>query len=171
MYGKSTKIQNGNTTKSLKNLTLENKTAMMTILEIKSLQTIKFTAKQFLTYLKSNKETVYCFNGKMGAGKTTFIKAICEEMGVKETVNSPTFSIVNEYEAADGNIIYHFDCYRINKIQEALDLGAEEYLYSGNYCFIEWSENIASLLPDNTVNVDIEETEKGIRMIVISPLN
>lgn len=144
---------------------------MMTILEIKSLPTIKFTAKQFLTYLKSNKETVYCFNGKMGAGKTTFIKAICEEMGVKETVNSPTFSIVNEYEAADGSIIYHFDCYRINKIQEALDLGTEEYLYSGNYCFIEWSENIASLLPDNAVNVDIEETEKGIRMIVISPLN
>ncbi len=143
---------------------------MMTILEIKSIQTIKFTAKQFLTYLKSNKETVYCFNGKMGAGKTTFIKAICEEMGVKETVNSPTFSIVNEYEASDGSIIYHFDCYRINKIQEALDLGAEEYLYSGNYCFIEWSENIASLLPDNAVNVDIEETENGIRMIVISPL-
>ena len=73
----------------------------------------------------------------------------------------------NEYEAADGSIIYHFDCYRINKIQEALDLGAEEYLYSGNYCFIEWSENIASLLPDNTVNVDIEETEKGVRMVTI----
>ena len=144
---------------------------MMTILSIRSLHTIKFTAKQFVSYLKNNPEKVYCFNGKMGAGKTTFIKAICEEMGVKEIVNSPTFSIVNEYEAADGRIIYHFDCYRINKIQEALDLGAEEYLYSGNYCFIEWSENIASLLPDNTMNVDIEETEEGIRMIVISPLN
>ena len=144
---------------------------MMTILSIRSLHTIKFTAKQFVSYLKNNPEKVYCFNGKMGAGKTTFIKAICEEMGVKETVNSPTFSIVNEYEAADGSIIYHFDCYRINKIQEALDLGAEEYLHSGNYCFIEWSENIASHLPDNTMNVDIEETEEGIRMIVISPLN
>ena len=144
---------------------------MMTILSIRSLHTIKFTAKQFVSYLKNNPEKVYCFNGKMGAGKTTFIKPICEEMGVKETVNSPTFSIVNEYEAADGSIIYHFDCYRINKIQEALDLGAEEYLYSGNYCFIEWSEKIASLLPDNTMNVDIEETEEGIRMIVISPLN
>ena len=143
---------------------------MMTILTIRNLHTLKFTAKQFVEYLKNHPEKVYCFNGKMGAGKTTFIKAICEEMGVKETVNSPTFSIVNEYEAADGQIIYHFDCYRINKIQEALDLGAEEYLYSGNYCFIEWSENIASLLPDNTVNVDIEETEKGVRMIVISPL-
>ena len=89
-------------------------------------------------------------------------------MGVQETVNSPTFSIVNEYEAADGRIIYHFDCYRINTIQEALDLGAEEYLYSGNLCFIEWSENIAPLLPDNLVNVDIEEDEKGVRNVMIN---
>jgi len=103
----------------------------------------------------------------MGAGKTTFIKAICEVMGVKETINSPTFSIVNEYEAADGSIIYHFDCYRINKIQEALDLGAEEYLYSGNLCFIEWSENIAPLLPDTLVNVDIHEIENKKREIII----
>jgi len=143
---------------------------MMTILTIRNLHTLKFTAKQFITYLKSNKETVYCFNGKMGAGKTTFIKAICEEMGVRETVNSPTFSIVNEYVSADEKTIYHFDCYRITKIQEAIDLGAEEYLYSGNYCFIEWAENIASLLPDDAMNVEIEETENGIRMIVISPL-
>jgi len=88
-------------------------------------------------------------------------------MGVKETINSPTFSIVNEYEAADGSIIYHFDCYRINKIQEALDLGAEEYLYSGNLCFIEWSENIAPLLPDTLVNVDIHEIENKKREIII----
>ena len=88
-------------------------------------------------------------------------------MGVKETVNSPTFSIVNEYETSDKRIIYHFDCYRINKIQEALDLGAEEYLYSGNLCFIEWSENIAPILPDSLVNVDIEEVENGKREIVI----
>lgn len=88
-------------------------------------------------------------------------------MGVKETVNSPTFSIVNEYEAADGRIIYHFDCYRINKIQEALDLGAEEYLYSGNLCFIEWSENIAPILPDSLVNVDIEEGENGKRNVLM----
>jgi len=104
----------------------------------------------------------------MGAGKTTFIKSICEVMGVQETVNSPTFSIVNEYEAADGRIIFHFDCYRINKIQEALDLGAEEYLYSGNLCFIEWSENIAPILPDSIVNVNIDETENGKRQITIN---
>ena len=135
------------------------------ILEIESLKTINETARKFIDQI--GEHTVFAFNGKMGAGKTTFIKAICETMGVKETVNSPTFSIVNEYEAADGRIIYHFDCYRINKIQEALDLGAEEYLYSGNLCFIEWSENIAPILPDSLVNVDIEEKENGIRNVII----
>ena len=135
------------------------------ILEIESLKTINETARKFIDQI--GEHTVFAFNGKMGAGKTTFIKAICETMGVKETVNSPTFSIVNEYEAADGRIIYHFDCYRINKIQEALDLGAEEYLYSGNLCFIEWSENIAPILPDSLVNVDIEEKENGKRNVII----
>jgi tRNA threonylcarbamoyladenosine biosynthesis protein TsaE len=138
----------------------------MITLEINSIKTINQTAQKFIDQIGDR--TVFAFNGKMGAGKTTFIKAICETMGVKETVNSPTFSIVNEYEAANGRIIYHFDCYRINKIQEALDLGAEEYLYSGNLCFIEWSENIAPLLPDSLVNVDIEEVENGKRMITIT---
>ena len=137
----------------------------MTKLQIESLESINETARQFIDHISDR--TVLAFNGKMGAGKTTFIKAICETMGVKETVNSPTFSIVNEYEASDGRIIYHFDCYRINKIQEALDLGAEEYLYSGNLCFIEWSENIAPILPDTVVNVDIEELENGKRNLTI----
>ena len=136
------------------------------ILEIQSLDSINQTAQQFIDHIGNR--TVFAFNGKMGAGKTTFIKAICQAMGVKETVNSPTFSIVNEYEAADGRIIYHFDCYRINNIQEAVDLGAEEYLYSGNLCFIEWSENIAPLLPDTIVNVEIEEMENGKRKIYIA---
>lgn len=134
-------------------------------LKIQSIKTIHETARQFIDIIGNR--TVFAFNGKMGAGKTTFIKAICETLGVKETVNSPTFSIVNEYEAADGRIIYHFDCYRITKIQEALDLGAEEYLYSGNLCFIEWSENIAPLLPDTLVNVDIQEMENGERYVII----
>ena len=134
-------------------------------LTIESLDTIHDTARQFISMI--GERTVFAFNGKMGAGNTTFIKAICEEMGVKETVNSPTFSIVNEYEAADGRIIYHFDCYRITNVQEALDLGAEEYLYSGNLCFIEWSENIAPLLPDSIVNVDIEEDETGKRNVMM----
>ena len=135
----------------------------MHILTIESIDTIHDTARQFIGLI--GERTVFAFNGKMGAGKTTFIKAICEVMGVKETVNSPTFSIVNEYEAADGRIIYHFDCYRITNTQEALDLGAEDYLYSGNLCFIEWSENMTPLLPDSLVNVDIEEQEDGKREI------
>lgn len=135
------------------------------MLKIKSLETINNTAQQFIDQIGNN--TIFAFNGKMGAGKTTFIKAICEVIGVKETVNSPTFSIVNEYEAEDGRIIYHFDCYRINKIQEALDFGAEEYLYSGNLCFIEWAENIAPLLPDSIVNVDIVEVDNGEREIYL----
>lgn len=135
------------------------------MLTINSLDTINETAQEFINQIGNR--TVFAFNGKMGAGKTTFIKSICEVIGVKETVNSPTFSIVNEYEAADGRIIYHFDCYRINKIQEALDLGAEEYMYSGNLCFIEWSENIAPILPDSLVNVNIEEVENGKREIKI----
>ena len=134
-------------------------------LTIDSLDTIHHTARQFIDQIGDR--TVFAFNGKMGAGKTTFIKAICEEMGVKETVNSPTFSIVNEYEGTGKKIIYHFDCYRINNIQEALDLGAEEYLYSGNLCFIEWSENIAPLLPDSIINVGIEEDENGKRIVVM----
>lgn len=138
----------------------------MTTFEIQSLDTINQTAQKFIDQM--GERTVFAFNGKMGAGKTTFIKSICETLGVKETVNSPTFAIVNEYEATDGRIIYHFDCYRINKVQEALDMGAEEYLYSGNLCFIEWSENIASILPDTLVNVDIEELENGKRNVVIS---
>lgn len=135
------------------------------MLIINSIEKIQEVAEKFIHEIGDKK--IFAFNGKMGAGKTTFIKAICEVMGVQETINSPTFSIVNEYEAADGSIIYHFDCYRINKIQEALDLGAEEYLYSGNLCFIEWSENIAPLLPDSLVNVNIEEIENGKRQIII----
>jgi len=143
-----------------------NKSKLQTkMLTIRSLDNIHETARQFI--LQIGERTVFVMNGKMGAGKTTFIKAICEEMGVKEIVNSPTFSIVNEYEAEGGRIIYHFDCYRINKIEEALEIGIEEYLYSGNLCFIEWSENIAPLLPDSYTIVEIIENEKGKREITI----
>ncbi len=138
----------------------------MISLKIKSIKTINETARQFIEQIREN--TVFAFNGSMGAGKTTFIKAICGELGVTETVNSPTFSIVNEYEGNNSRIIYHFDCYRINKIEEALEIGIEEYLYSGNLCFIEWGENIASLLPDSIVNVEIKELENGERNVLIS---
>lgn len=135
------------------------------MLTIRSLDNIHETARHFISQI--GERTVFAINGKMGAGKTTFIKAVCEEMGVKEIVNSPTFSIVNEYEAEGGRIIYHFDCYRINKIEEALEIGIEEYLYSGNLCFIEWSENIAPLLPDSYTIIEIVEKEKGEREITI----
>lgn len=134
--------------------------------KIKSIKEINDVARQFIEKMGNRK--VFLFNGKMGAGKTTLIKAICEEMGVQETVNSPTFSIINEYEAANGEIIYHFDCYRIKNIEEALNIGVEEYLYSGNYCFIEWSENIAPLLPDDAVDVNITEQSDGTRIVEIT---
>ena len=136
----------------------------MKSLEINSLETINLTAKQFLEQIGNQK--VFAFNGAMGAGKTTFIKAICQKLGVKETINSPTFSIINEYETDDRKIIYHFDCYRINNVAEAINIGAEEYLYSGNLCFIEWAENILPILPLDTVEVNIKEVESQKRVVV-----
>jgi tRNA threonylcarbamoyladenosine biosynthesis protein TsaE len=106
---------------------------------------------------------VFAFFGSMGAGKTTFIKAICAELGVEDIVQSPTFSIINEYKTRSGESIYHFDFYRIKKIGEVFDIGYEDYLYSGNYCFIEWPELIGPLLPDDTIRVHISgETDRTI---------
>ena len=135
----------------------------MTTIEISSLENIQTAAQKFVSCIGENK--IFSFNGKMGAGKTTFIKAICEELGVTEAVNSPTFSIINEYETSDKKAIYHFDFYRINTINEAKEIGVEDYLYSGNFCFIEWAENITSLLPDSIINIDIKETENGKRIV------
>ena len=114
---------------------------------------------------KCGTKRVFAFDGKMGAGKTTFIKHLCEAMGTEDVVNSPTFAIVNVYEVASGEEVYHFDCYRIKDIREAMDFGAEEYLYSGNYCFIEWAEMIEPLLPEDTVWVKIEVMENGDRSL------
>jgi tRNA threonylcarbamoyladenosine biosynthesis protein TsaE len=126
---------------------------------------IKQAAKQFVETMGEN--TVFAFYGKMGAGKTTFIKAVCEELGVADTVTSPTFAIVNEYEAAGGRPIYHFDFYRIKKVSEAYDMGCEEYFYSGHPCFIEWPELIEEVLPEETVNVTIEALSNGERRLVL----
>ena len=112
-------------------------------------------------------ERVFAFYGKMGAGKTTFIKSICEFMGIKDPVTSPTFSIVNEYNTSKG-VVYHFDFYRIRNQEEAFDIGFDEYLYSGNYCFIEWPEKIDMLLPERFVNVKIEEVSSNVRSINVS---
>ena len=110
---------------------------------------------------------VYAFEGQMGAGKTTFIKQLCEQMGSADVVNSPTFAIVNVYDVTQPyqGEVYHFDCYRLKDIREAMDFGAEEYLYSGNYCFIEWPTIIEPLLPDNTVWVKIVPQENGDRQL------
>ncbi len=125
---------------------------------------IKQAARQFVESMGDN--TIFAFYGKMGAGKTTFIKAVCEELGVDDTVTSPTFAIVNEYEAAQGRPIYHFDFYRIKKVSEAYDMGCEEYFYSGHPCFIEWPELIEEVLPEETVNVTIEALPNGERRLV-----
>ncbi len=122
---------------------------------------------------------VYAFHGQMGAGKTTFVKQLCEELGVTDIVNSPTFAIVNVYDLpVGGNAecgmrsaeIYHFDCYRIKDLREAYDMGTEEYLYSGNYCFIEWPEMIEELLPEDTVHVILTVNEDGTRTMKVEML-
>ena len=112
---------------------------------------------------------VFAFDGAMGAGKTTFIKKLCEEMGTMDVVNSPTFAIVNVYDVEQPykGEVYHFDCYRLKDIREAMDFGAEEYLYSGNYCFIEWPEKIEALLPEDTVWVKIIPQENGDRKLIV----
>lgn len=121
-------------------------------------------AKQFVQAMDQN--TVFAFYGKMGAGKTTFIKAICEELGVTDVINSPTFSIVNEYRSdTTGELIYHFDFYRIKKIEEVYDMGYEDYFDSGAVCFIEWPELIDDLLPGDAVKVSITEQEDGSRIV------
>ena len=118
---------------------------------------------------KAEPHRVFAFDGQMGAGKTTFIKKLCEQMGTTDVVNSPTFAIVNVYDVEQPyrGEVYHFDCYRLKDIREALDFGAEEYLYSGNYCFIEWPEMIEALLPEDTVYIRITPQENGDRLLTI----
>ena len=133
-------------------------------IQIQSLDTIREAARQFIAEMGDN--TVFALYGKMGAGKTTFVKAICEELGVTDVINSPTFAIVNEYRSDNtGELIYHFDFYRIKKLEEVYDMGYEDYFYSGALCFIEWPELVEELLPGNAVKVTIDEQEDGTRLI------
>lgn len=129
---------------------------------IKDLDHIREAAHQFINLIGNH--TVFAFYGKMGAGKTTFVKAICEELGVEDVITSPTFAIVNEY-TTPSSPIFHFDFYRIKKLEEVYDMGYEDYFYSGNLCFIEWPELIEEVLPDDAVKVTIKENADGSRTV------
>ena len=132
-------------------------------LTLHSIEDITPAAQEFIAAMGDN--TVFAFYGKMGAGKTTFIKAVCQALGVTDVINSPTFAIVNEYLDGQGSPIYHFDFYRIKRLQEVLDIGYEDYIYSGCVCFMEWPELIEDLLPADAVRVTITQQEDGTRVI------
>ncbi len=140
---------------------------------MKSFQEKKYTAtsvadlakvaEQFATDFSAYRH--FALVGEMGAGKTTFVKALCEYWGVEDAVSSPTFSIVNEYTTADGETLFHFDLYRIEDEEEALDFGVEEYFESGAYCFLEWANQIQSFLPEDIIEINIAEQAGGERII------
>ena len=131
-------------------------------IRIKDLEHIREAAREFINQIGDHR--VFAFYGKMGAGKTTFVKAICEELGVEDVITSPTFAIINEYSLSGGRL-YHFDFYRIKKLEEVYDMGYEDYFYSGALCFIEWPELIEEVLPDDAVRVHIEEQPDGSRLV------
>lgn len=132
---------------------------------INNIKDINKTARTFIDYMPEG--NVIAFYGNMGAGKTTFIKALCEELGVEDEVTSPTFAIVNEYTCTNApSKIYHFDFYRIKKLEEVYDMGYEDYFYSDSLCLIEWPELIEELLPDDVTKVHIIEQSDGSRKIV-----
>ena len=132
-------------------------------IEVGNLAELENAAKEVMSFANTYK--VWTLDGPMGAGKTTFVKAIGKIVGVLDTVNSPSFSIVNEYRNKSNRAYYHFDFYRIKNEEEAQDIGVDEYFYSGDYCFIEWSSLIPSLLPDTYLNIDIQIIDKESRLI------
>lgn len=133
-------------------------------IKIQSLDNIREAANLFIENKGNGK--VFAFYGKMGAGKTTFVKAICEALGVEDVITSPTFAIVNEYHSTKTDQpIYHFDFYRIKKLEEVFDMGYEDYFYSGSLCFLEWPELIEDILPQDVVKVKISEQEDGSRLV------
>ena len=139
-------------------------------IKIQSLEHIHEAAREFIAAMGDN--TVFALYGKMGAGKTTFIKALCQELGVEDVATSPTFAVINEYRSdIAGELIYHFDFYRIKKLEEVYDMGYEDYFYSGALCFIEWPELVEELLPGNTIKVTIEELEDGSRKLTMENLD
>ncbi|MBF4473377.1 MULTISPECIES: tRNA (adenosine(37)-N6)-threonylcarbamoyltransferase complex ATPase subunit type 1 TsaE [Flavobacterium] len=130
-----------------------------------SIEQLPETAQQILD---QNPNKVILFNGEMGVGKTTLIKQLCKTLGVQDATSSPTFSLVNEYQTSNNQTVYHFDFYRLNKETEALDMGVDDYLYSGNWCFIEWSEKIANLIPKEHTVINIELLPTGERLLELN---
>lgn len=126
---------------------------------------ITFIARQVISFARDHACKIWLLEGEMGVGKTTLIKAVCAVLGVKDTVQSPTYALVNEYRTADGETLYHFDFYRIKHESEALDMGLEEYLDSGAYCFIEWPSKIPSLLPANYLKISINFVDQNGRVL------
>ncbi len=137
----------------------------MITLKLYNVKKISETAKQFLQKTRGYKK--FAFYGKMGAGKTTFIIALCRELGAIDVINSPTFTIINEYKTINGDMLYHLDFYRIKSEDELLALGIEDYLYEDVYCFIEWPEMAENILTDNIVKVNIEEVDTSKRLLKI----
>ena len=149
----------------------------MNSIRIQDIEHIREAAREFIRHIGDHR--VFAFYGKMGAGKTTFVKAICEELGVEDVITSPTFAIINEYTATPPTAttnsllftlhsslqIYHFDFYRIKKLEEVYDMGYEDYFYSGALCFIEWPELIEEILPDDAVRVSITEQDDNSRLV------
>ncbi|MGJ1322589.1 tRNA (adenosine(37)-N6)-threonylcarbamoyltransferase complex ATPase subunit type 1 TsaE [Sphingobacterium faecium] len=134
------------------------------VIEVNQLSELDHAAKLLLNSFPDDR--VFLFYGNMGAGKTTFIKALCKVLEVEDITSSPTFSIVNEYSSSQGPI-FHFDFYRIKEEEEAYDFGYEDYFYSGNYCFVEWPNRIPNLLPDDAKTIEIEITSSTSRKIII----
>ena len=137
---------------------------MERIIIIESIDGIADAAKRFLEEIAGN--NIVALYGAMGAGKTTLTKAICKELGIDDSVTSPTFTIINEYRTPEDEPVYHFDFYRIEKLSEAFDIGFEEFIESGSLCLIEWPENVEQILPKNTLKVKIEVTEDGCRRLI-----
>ncbi len=131
--------------------------------KVTSLSELQGVAEELISEFQE--ERVFAFYGKMGAGKTTFIQSVCRVLGSGDNVTSPTFALINEYNTAYMESIFHFDFYRIKELEEAFDLGYEDYIYSGSYCLIEWPEMIDPLLPDTIVEVKIEVQDDESRII------
>jgi tRNA threonylcarbamoyladenosine biosynthesis protein TsaE len=133
---------------------------------VENLEAIPGIAKTFLSDFSSSR--IFAFHGELGAGKTTFIKALCAELGVNDAMSSPSFSLVNEYHDANGKPVYHFDLYRLKSPEEAFDIGMEEYLYSGHYCFVEWPERAGELLPEETVHITITVVDDKREIVAVN---